>query len=62
MTFTAGVPTVWLMLLQAHGGQQSEAAASQDGGIGGSAMPRSMIKKFQDMGVEVRHAWGMTEM
>jgi len=29
---------------------------------GGSAMPRSMIKAFVDMGIEVRHAWGMTEM
>jgi fatty-acyl-CoA synthase len=29
---------------------------------GGSAMPRSMIKSFIDMGVGVRHAWGMTEM
>jgi fatty-acyl-CoA synthase len=29
---------------------------------GGSAMPRSMIKAFLDMGVEARHAWGMTEM
>ena len=25
-------------------------------------MPRSMIKAFDDMGIEVRHAWGMTEM
>jgi fatty-acyl-CoA synthase len=29
---------------------------------GGSAMPRSMIKAFVDMGIRVRHAWGMTEM
>jgi fatty-acyl-CoA synthase len=29
---------------------------------GGSAMPRSMIKAFLDMGSQVRHAWGMTEM
>jgi len=29
---------------------------------GGSAMPRSMIQAFVDMGVTVRHAWGMTEM
>src|SRR6202042_1164016 len=29
---------------------------------GGSAMPRSMIKAFIDMGVTARHAWGMTEM
>jgi fatty-acyl-CoA synthase len=31
--------------------------------IGGSACPRAMIQKFQDIyGVEVCHAWGMTEM
>jgi fatty-acyl-CoA synthase len=31
--------------------------------IGGSACPRAMTQKFQDnYGVEVRHAWGMTEM
>ncbi len=29
---------------------------------GGSAMPRSMIKAFIDMGIQARHAWGMTEM
>ena len=31
--------------------------------IGGSACPRAMTKAFQDKyGVEVVHAWGMTEM
>ena len=31
--------------------------------VGGAACPRTMIEVFQDeFGVEVRHAWGMTEM
>ena len=31
--------------------------------IGGASAPRPMIEAFeQDLGVEVRHAWGMTEM
>ena len=47
---------------QSHGRQPSETAASEMVVCGGSAMPRSMIKAFVDMGVQVRHAWGMTEM
>jgi fatty-acyl-CoA synthase len=63
VTCTAGVPTVWLALLQ-H--------LEQTGGtlpflkrvvIGGSACPRTMTQTFQDTyGVKVIHAWGMTEM
>ncbi|KPF88589.1 long-chain fatty acid--CoA ligase [Rhodopseudomonas sp. AAP120] len=62
VTHTAGVPTVWLMLLQ-H--MQKEKLTLPDLKMvicGGSAMPRSMIKAFVDMGAEARHAWGMTEM
>ena len=62
VTYTAGVPTVWLMLLQY---MQKEKLTLPDLKVvvcGGSAMPRSMIKAFADMGVEPRHAWGMTEM
>ncbi|RYX97943.1 MAG: fatty-acid--CoA ligase [Bradyrhizobiaceae bacterium] len=62
VTYTAGVPTVWLMLLQY---MQKEKLTLPDLRVvvcGGSAMPRSMIKAFADMGVEPRHAWGMTEM
>jgi fatty-acyl-CoA synthase len=62
VTHTAGVPTVWLMLLQ-H--MQKEKLILPDLKMvvcGGSAMPRSMIKAFVDMGCEARHAWGMTEM
>jgi fatty-acyl-CoA synthase len=63
VTCTAAVPTVWLALL-AH----LEASAGKLPGlrrvvIGGAACPRSIVKTFQDVyGVEVVHAWGMTEM
>ncbi len=59
---TAGVPTVWLMLLQhleTTGGVLPDLKRIV---IGGSACPRAMVQKFEDYGVEVIHAWGMTEM
>jgi len=63
VTFTAAVPTVWLMLLQdleKTGGKLPDLKRVV---IGGSACPRAMTKTFQDVyGVEVIHAWGMTEM
>jgi fatty-acyl-CoA synthase len=63
VTCTAAVPTVWLMLLQhleANGGKLPHLKKVV---IGGSACPRAMTKAFQDVyGVEVIHAWGMTEM
>jgi len=63
VTCTAAVPTVWLMLLQhleATGGKLPHLKRVV---IGGSACPRAMTKAFQDVyGVEVIHAWGMTEM
>lgn len=62
VTMTAAVPTVWLMLLQhleATGGTLSTLKRVV---IGGSACPRSMTEAFlKKYGVEVRHAWGMTE-
>ena len=62
VTYTAGVPTVWLMLLQHMEKNKLTLPDLKVVICGGSAMPRSMIKAFVDMGVEVRHAWGMTEM
>src|SRR4029077_10571111 len=63
VTCTAAVPTVWLMLLQhleATGGKLPHLKKVV---IGGSACPRAITKTFQDTyGVEVIHAWGMTEM
>ncbi len=63
VTFAAGVPTVWQMLLghvQANGLRFSKLNRTV---IGGSACPPAMIAAFQnDYGVEVLHAWGMTEL
>jgi fatty-acyl-CoA synthase len=61
-TCTAGVPTVWLMLLNHMAQNNLKLPYLKFVVCGGSAMPRSMIKAFVDMGAEVRHAWGMTEM
>ncbi|WP_209541505.1 3-(methylthio)propionyl-CoA ligase [Variovorax sp. 1615] len=63
VTFAAGVPTVWQMMLghmQTNGLKFSTLNRTV---IGGSACPPAMIKAFQDLyDVEVLHAWGMTEM
>jgi fatty-acyl-CoA synthase len=62
VTMSAGVPTVWAGLLrhmEATGGRLSHLKRLV---IGGSACPRAMIQAFQERyGVEVLHAWGMTE-
>jgi len=63
VTFTAGVPTVWLMLLQHLEKTGEKLPHLKRVVIGGSACPRAMTQTFQDKyGVEVIHAWGMTEM
>lgn len=63
VTFTAAVPTVWLMLLQHLQQTGAKLPYLKRVVIGGSACPRAMAKTFEeDYGVEVVHAWGMTEM
>jgi fatty-acyl-CoA synthase len=60
---TAAVPTVWLMLLQHLEATGAKLPHLKRVVIGGSACPRVIAQKFQDVyGVEVIHAWGMTEM
>jgi fatty-acyl-CoA synthase len=63
VTCSAGVPTVWLMLLQHLAATGNKLPYLKKVVIGGSACPRAITKTFQDVyGVEVIHAWGMTEM
>jgi 3-(methylthio)propionyl---CoA ligase len=63
VTFTAAVPTVWLMLLQDLEKTGGKLPYLKRVVIGGSACPRAMAKTFEEQyGVEVIHAWGMTEM
>ena len=63
VTFTAAVPTVWLMLLQYLEETGKKLPYLKKVVIGGSACPRAMTEKFQkNYDVDVIHAWGMTEM
>src|SRR3984957_1208147 len=63
VTMTAAVPTVWLMLLGYMQKEGKRLTTLKKVLIGGSACPPAMIRAFEDdYGVEVRHAWGMTEM
>ncbi len=63
VTITAAVPTVWLMLLQHLEETGRELPYLERVVIGGSACPRAVVEVFQNRyGVEVLHAWGMTEM
>ena len=63
VSFTAAVPTVWLMLIAHLDAINGKLPHLKRVVIGGSACPRAMTKTFQEKyGVEVIHAWGMTEM
>jgi 3-(methylthio)propionyl---CoA ligase len=63
VTYAAGVPTVWQMLLGHMKPAGLKFSTLKRTVIGGSACPPAMIHAFQeDYGVEVLHAWGMTEM
>ena len=62
VTMSAGVPTVWKMLLDTMRERGRRPKALKRVAIGGSACPRAMIVAFErEFGVEVGHAWGMTE-
>lgn len=62
VTMAAGVPTVWLGLLNHVDSVQGGFVTMRRTVIGGSACPRAMIERFRALGVTVLHAWGMTEM
>lgn len=62
VTLALGVPTIWQGLLAALEKLGSKAESLRRTVVGGSACPPSMISEFRDKyGVEVVHAWGMTE-
>jgi len=62
VTFSAAVPTVWQMLLQHLRATGGELTTLKRVVIGGAAVPASLIRAFRDeYGVDVTHAWGMTE-
>ncbi len=62
VTFTAAVPTIWLMLFQFLETENKKLNYLKSCAIGGSACPKIMIENFAEKhNVNVIHAWGMTE-
>lgn len=62
VTLAAGVPTIWLGLLNALDSTGLRPDSLKRTIVGGSALPPSMKATFRDRyGVELVHAWGMTE-
>ncbi|MGI8540007.1 MAG: long-chain fatty acid--CoA ligase [Rubrobacteraceae bacterium] len=65
VNFTAGVPTIWLGILQILDKDPDKYDLSNlhAMGVGGSAAPEAMIRGFEERhGLHIIHAWGMTEM
>jgi fatty-acyl-CoA synthase len=63
VTVTAGVPTVWMAILDALNKEPDRWDLSELGAllVGGSAAPPSLIEGFDRHGLTVVHAWGLTE-
>jgi fatty-acyl-CoA synthase len=64
VTVAAGVPTVWLGILEALDKEPTrwKLAPGLRMIVGGSAAPESLLRGFDRHGISVIHAWGMTEM
>ncbi|WP_377810169.1 long-chain-fatty-acid--CoA ligase [Azospirillum sp. A29] len=61
VSFTAGVPTIWMALLDWAAANDKSFGPLKRVAVGGSACPPAMFARFRDHKVEVLHAWGMTE-
>jgi fatty-acyl-CoA synthase len=64
VTLTGGVPTIWMGILQTLNADPDayDLSSLHTLAVGGAAAPKSMIQEFQERhGLNVLHAWGMTE-
>jgi fatty-acyl-CoA synthase len=62
VTYSLGVPTVWLGVLQYLEKSGARLLTLKKGLCGGSALPEALIRGFAKYGVELQQGWGMTEM
>jgi fatty-acyl-CoA synthase len=63
VSFSAGVPTVWLGLITYALQHKLRFTSLKRTVIGGSALPPAMMRTLEnDFGIEAIHAWGMTEL
>ncbi len=62
-TFAGAVPTIWtdlLNYLETH--PETDISSMREVVVGGSACPPALMHAFAERGVQIIHAWGMTEM
>jgi len=63
VTVAAGVPTLWIGLYHLLQNERYDIRHLRTMLVGGSAVPRALIEGFEkEFGVQILHAWGMTEM
>ena len=60
-TVSAGVPTIWLGLLNHMRETGARLTSLRRIFSGGAAFPRALMAAYQALGIDVAHAWGMTE-
>jgi fatty-acyl-CoA synthase len=62
VTFTAGVPTIWINLLEYLENHDVDLSSLERIVSGGSAVPKELMRRYEEeYGVTIEHAWGMTE-
>lgn len=61
VTYSSGVPTIWLALLEYLDKSQTKIATLKRVTVGGAACPRSIVERFNTYGTNVVQGWGMTE-
>ncbi|MEM4970767.1 MAG: long-chain fatty acid--CoA ligase [Sulfolobales archaeon] len=63
VTVSDGAPVVWIDFLNyfTRFGRREDISTLKRLIIGGSAPPRALIKAYKELGIDVLHAWGMTE-
>ncbi|HUI17338.1 MAG TPA: long-chain fatty acid--CoA ligase [Alphaproteobacteria bacterium] len=64
VTCAGGVPSVWLGVLDLLRRERAKypLAPGMRLLVGGSACPEAMLRAFDELGITIIHAWGMTEM
>lgn len=61
-THAAGVPTIWQGLLGELRARPRDISCLRSLVVGGSACPPALMRAYDELGVKINHAWGMTEM
>jgi len=62
VTLAAGVPTIWIGSLPLLQAGKFDISSTTRIVVGGSAAPRSLIDAYDKLGLNILHAWGMTEL